>query len=125
MAHRADASQGGDEACHGNGFPLSLETWQVLGTSLHLSKRELEIVRAIFNGGIEARIAHDLNVSVHTVHSHLDRIHKKLHVSHRCALVVRIFTEYLSLESVGLSTEQRSANIPPTIPLQQIEARAL
>ena len=78
-------------------FPLPESVWESLRESLLLSKRELQIVRALFDGGCETSIARDLNVSAHTVHSHLDRLYKKLHVNSRCALAVCVFSEYLAL----------------------------
>ena len=96
-AKRAVADVGPDNG-QAAPFPLTKSGWHALASSLHVSKRELQIVRGIFEGGTEATIAEDLDVSIHTVHSHLDRLYKKLHVPNRCAMVVRIFAEYLRLE---------------------------
>ena len=63
-----------------------------------MSNRELEVVRGVFNGGTELSIAKELKLSVHTVHSHFDRLYKKLGIKSRCALAVRVFAEYLRLQ---------------------------
>jgi DNA-binding NarL/FixJ family response regulator len=78
-------------------FPLPDRQWRSVGEYLRLSGRELQIVRGFFNGGTEATIAGRLRLSSHTVHSHVDRIYKKLNVGSRCGLAVRIFSAYLSL----------------------------
>lgn len=80
-------------------FPLPAEKWQAISRSLDLSDRELEVVQAVFAWSTDASIAEHLGRSSHTIHSQLDRVYKKLGVSNRCGLVVRIFTEYLLLES--------------------------
>ena len=92
-------------------FPLPSSIWQSLGESLHLSGRELQIVCGIFDGGTEASIARDLDLSSHTVHSHLDRLYRKLHVSNRCALAVRVFAEYLALQGQEVRSESASQQI--------------
>jgi DNA-binding CsgD family transcriptional regulator len=66
---------------------------------LALSARESDIVKAVFEDQKEYCIAANLGISSHTVHTHLERIYRKLHVSSRVALVVRVFTEYLSTRS--------------------------
>jgi DNA-binding CsgD family transcriptional regulator len=125
MTRFADASRADGEPCGRDGFPLSREAWEVLASSLHLSERELDIVRGIFDGGAEADIACDLDVSVHTIHSHLDRMYRKLHVGNRCALVVRIFSTYLIMESQGLISVQHCPSALSTVPPEQANAEAL
>ena len=78
---------------------LSDQQWRSITRSLRLSGREFEIVRSIFSDQTEASIALHLGISEHTVHTHLERLYRKLGVSSRCQLVVRIFAEYLSVVS--------------------------
>lgn len=78
---------------------LSQEAWQRVTSALALSARESEILQAIFEDQKECCIAANLGISSHTVHTHLERIYRKLHVSSRVALVVRVFAEYLSKQS--------------------------
>lgn len=80
-------------------FPLSAGNWRLIAGLLNLSDRELQVVQGIFDGGTEASIAEELDISVHTIHSHLDRLHKKLHVTSRCALVLRVFEVHLGIEA--------------------------
>ena len=81
-------------------FPLlPAEKWRAIARSLDLSDRELDVVQAVFAWSTDASIAEHLGRSSHTIHSHLDRVYKKLNVSNRCGLVVRVFSEYLALES--------------------------
>jgi len=76
---------------------LSPEAWAAVALSLHLSPRELEIVRGVFNDDTEHAIADRLQSSPHTVHTHLSRLHHKLHVRTRAQIVLRVFREYLRL----------------------------
>ena len=76
---------------------LPNDAWSVVAKSLQISNRELEIIQGIFDDQKEFTIARELTISVHTVHSHLERLYRKLGVSSRVELVVRIFSEYLSL----------------------------
>jgi DNA-binding CsgD family transcriptional regulator len=78
-------------------FPLSSDEWRRLSDLLGLSPRELEVVQCIFDGGTEQSIARDLNLSAHTVHSHLDRIYKKLCVANRTALTLRVVEVILGM----------------------------
>jgi DNA-binding NarL/FixJ family response regulator len=78
---------------------LSEEDWQHVTSVLALSAREAEILQAVFEDQKECCIAANLGISSHTVHTHLERIYRKLHVSSRVGLVVRVFAEYLSKHS--------------------------
>lgn len=79
---------------------FSKEAWQRVTSVLALSTRESEILEAVFEDQKECCIAANLGISSHTVHTHLERIYRKLHVSSRVELVVRVFAEYLSKPSV-------------------------
>jgi DNA-binding NarL/FixJ family response regulator len=70
--------------------------WRSLATCLGLSPRECGIVRAVFDGASEKRIAEGLGLSPHTVHTYLWRIYRKLHVQSREELLVRVFAEFRS-----------------------------
>ena len=76
---------------------LSQDQWVAIGLSLGLSTRELDVVRCIFDGCSEEAIAQALNISTHTVHTHLDRLYRKLHVTTRSDLILHIFAEYVFL----------------------------
>jgi DNA-binding NarL/FixJ family response regulator len=75
---------------------LTYDGWKAIAKSLRISDRELQIVQGIFDDRKEYAIAHELKISVHTVHTHLERLYRKLGVSSRLGLVLCIVSEYLS-----------------------------
>jgi DNA-binding CsgD family transcriptional regulator len=78
---------------------LSDSAWFAVAAALRLSGRESEILQAVFDDQKESCIAANLGISPHTVHSHLERLYRKLKVSSRVALVIRVFSAYLSNDS--------------------------
>ena len=48
-----------------------------------LTSRELEVLRSFARGSTYEEIAGDMNISRHTVHSHIRNIYSKLHVNNR------------------------------------------
>jgi DNA-binding CsgD family transcriptional regulator len=62
-----------------------------------LSPREAEIVRLMLLNYSELQVSRQLKISTHTVHSHMERIYRKMHVHGRCELVVTLFKVYVSL----------------------------
>jgi DNA-binding NarL/FixJ family response regulator len=80
-----------------NAGVFSEQAWKAVGQSLKFSGRELEIVRGIFEDRTEWAIAADLHISPHTVHTHVDRLHHKLHIANRVQLVLRVMDEFLGL----------------------------
>jgi DNA-binding NarL/FixJ family response regulator len=74
-------------------------TWHRLADQLRFSTRELQIVRAIFADEKEAAIARSLQISPHTVHTHIERLYAKLQIASRVQLVVTVLTELLVLTS--------------------------
>jgi len=91
---------------------LSERAWRLVSRSLGLSVRELQIVRGTFDGRTEAAIGADLGISAHTVHTHVERLHRKLQVPDRVGLVLRIMDEFLRL------TTQRDGQLPPLCALR-------
>ncbi len=76
---------------------FSADVWDRLGGAMRLSARELEILRAIFDDQKESAIAWSLGISPHTVHTHIERIYKKVGVASRCQLLVRVFAQSRSI----------------------------
>ena len=75
------------------------QAWHELIRELHLSPREAEIIRCLLTlDDHESSIAEELSMSRHTVHTHLERLHRKLNVTSRCQLVARVFTAYVRLD---------------------------
>ena len=72
--------------------------WHAIVDSLGLSRRESEILRCLLDDEPEATIATRLDISSHTVHTHLERLYRKLAVNSRCQASMRVFAEYVRLE---------------------------
>lgn len=72
---------------------LSPEQWRSVAAQLHLSERELQVVHGVFDDLKEAAIAQRLGISAHTVHTHLERMYRKLGVNGRCQLIIEVFAE--------------------------------
>jgi DNA-binding CsgD family transcriptional regulator len=80
---------------------ISDSSWSAIVTSLGLSGRESQIARMILGDASEAAIASMLAISPHTVHTHLERLCRKLRVTSRCQVAVRIFQQYVLLAEAG------------------------
>jgi len=76
---------------------FSPQAWLSIASSLKLSGRELQIVHGVFDDQKESTIAFDLNLSVHTVHTHVGRLHRKLRIVDRSQLLQRVMQEFLAL----------------------------
>lgn len=91
--------RGSVNTCSGSAI-FSGRAWSALSRSLWLSRRELQIVRGVFDDLTEFAIAADLHISTHTVHTHFERLHRKLAVVDRVSLVVRVVEEFLKLTTL-------------------------
>jgi DNA-binding NarL/FixJ family response regulator len=89
---------------------ISELAWREIGRSLRLSGREVEIVRATFDDRKETAIATDLGIAPRTVHTHIERLHRKLAVEDRLQLVLRVMREFLAL------TLSSQGKLPPICP---------
>jgi DNA-binding CsgD family transcriptional regulator len=76
---------------------LSEAAWREIARSLKLSGRELQILRAIFDDHTESAIARELGVSPCTIHTYCERLYRKLVVTDRIRLVLRVMDEFLVL----------------------------
>jgi len=74
---------------------MSPAAWQEVGTRLKFSERELEVVVGVFDDLKEAAIAARLGISAHTVHTHLERLYRKLQVNGRGRLITEVLAEHL------------------------------
>ena len=84
-------------ALRADGAIFSDVAWEAIAGRLRLPRRELAIVRCLFDGGKQVGIAADLRISPHTVSTHLERLHRKLGVQDRATLVVNIVRTFLQL----------------------------
>ena len=62
--------------------------WAEIARALRLSRRELQIVRGVFDNRTEHAIAADAGMADGTVHTHLERLYRKLAVTTRVQLVL-------------------------------------
>jgi DNA-binding CsgD family transcriptional regulator len=78
---------------------LNERAWAAIGSSLGLSRRELQIVTSLIEDRLETEheVGRALGISPHTVHTHLERLYKKIGVASRSHLIVRVFAEYVQL----------------------------
>ncbi|MEX0777220.1 MAG: helix-turn-helix transcriptional regulator [Phycisphaeraceae bacterium] len=86
---------------------ISEAAWCCLSARLRLSQREQQIARMILDDFKELRIAREMGLSVHTVHTHLERLYRKLGVSSRVQLVVRLASCHLAV------TAEPGSLLPP------------
>jgi len=91
---------------------LSDHAWLEIGRTLDITKRGLQIVQAVFDNQHEADIAKRFKLSPHTVHMHMNRLFKKLNVTSRTELVLRIVEQMVAL------TLSETAVLPPICPHQ-------
>ncbi len=74
---------------------LTTAQWDSIAAALPLSRRQLQIVRCIFDGLDERSMSRQLGIATGTIHTYLDRLYKKLGVRCRCELIVLVFVVYL------------------------------
>jgi DNA-binding NarL/FixJ family response regulator len=89
---------------------LDAESWAVISRALGLSPREAQIASLMLADETEDAIATRLGISAHTVHTHVERLFRKLCVSSRCQVIVRIFQEYVGLSSRAGALGESSAH---------------
>jgi len=81
---------------------LSELNWQAISTQLRLSCREAQIAFLLLQNRSENDVATELGISVHTVHSHLGRLYRKLAIKCRLELIVRVFAAYVELHALTI-----------------------
>ena len=87
------------------------QAWAEIARSLGLSGRELEILQGVFRNDTESAIAAALGISSHTVHTYFERLYRKLGVSDRIALILRVVQVVLTLTmSPGSALSRGCAN---------------
>ena len=69
--------------------------WDAVSKLLRLSPRELQIVQLVFRDFTDDAIAQSLQISVHTVHTYIGRIYRKLDIRSRTQLIIVVFETYL------------------------------
>ena len=82
-------------AVGGDRSPVPDHAWSGISTRLNLTDRETAIVRGLFQRMNEEAIGSALGISHHTVHTHLNRVYRKLKVQSRADLFLRVVKEYM------------------------------
>jgi DNA-binding CsgD family transcriptional regulator len=91
-----------EKVCQGDngqdgGCLFGQEVWFYIAQRLSLSGRELQITQGVFDDKKESVIAKELGISPHTVHTHIERLYRKLRVNSRVDLVVHVTECHLRL----------------------------
>lgn len=76
--------------------------------ALRLSNREADIVKQACYDDSVGVIAARLGLSPHTVHTHRERLYRKLNVNSLCQVMSVVFAAHVSLERMRLSPEMAS-----------------
>jgi len=103
---------------------FSDQAWEEIGRSFKLSGRELQVVKEIFDDHTEFAIAANFGVSQHTVHTYCERLYRKLDVTGRVKLVLRVVDEFFALTAApgsGLSARQPGHRSPLPAPQLKVE----
>ena len=79
---------------------FSDEAWTELCRSLQLSKCELQLIQRVFDDQTESEMAQELGISPNSVHTHMERLRRKLVVSDRAELLLRTMCEFLRLTTM-------------------------
>ena len=77
--------------CSNGGGLFCEKAWAGLAEKLELSPRQMEIARCILADQSHGKIAQALGLSRGTVHTHVERLHEKLHVHSRVQLATLVF----------------------------------
>lgn len=70
---------------------VSENEWVQLRKTAGLSPRQADIVRHIVRGKSDKQIASELNITVPTVRTHIDRLFRKFDLNDRMELLVYVF----------------------------------
>jgi DNA-binding CsgD family transcriptional regulator len=76
---------------------LSEHAWIEIGRALGVTSREVQIIQAVFDNLTQKGIACRFAITEHTAHTHLNRLFKKLNVSTRTELVLRVMEQMIAL----------------------------
>lgn len=90
-----DPSQTVPTLIGGDRSPVADHAWPGIAARLKLTDRETAIIRGLFHRMNETAIASALGISHHTVHTHLNRVYRKLKVQSRADLFLRVVKEYV------------------------------
>lgn len=87
----------GGNALNGLFSPTEIDA---IARALRLSEREVEVALLALEDLGEVQIAERLGVSPRTVHTHFDRLYRKLDVHSRPAMLVKLFRTFRCVQHV-------------------------
>jgi len=64
------------------------EAWKCMASDMRLSLRELQILQQLLDDKKETVIATSLGISPHTIHTHIERLYRKLGVRSRVEMAL-------------------------------------
>jgi DNA-binding CsgD family transcriptional regulator len=73
---------------------FSGDEWIELKRDLSLSPRQADVVEQLLQGHSDKQIAHELQMSVPTVRTHLCRLFTRFGVEDRCELIVHVYRRF-------------------------------
>lgn len=94
--HRPDAGESPTSDGSGKSL-LTLRDWHRVAAELELSPRQLELIRHIFDGKKLITVALEMNLSLGTVKTYSQRIHRKLQVSDQRELTLAVIRTHMRL----------------------------
>lgn len=91
------------------------DQWPKIFEVLEISEREGEVCRLLFEGLTREEIATKMTIKVRTVRHYLERLHTKLRVNNRVALVLRIIQvrDAIHRSSPPDESDPETPNSPP------------
>ena len=88
---------------------ITSDQWAHVVVTLKLSPRQQQIVECVLGGTDgEVQIAEQLRMSSKTLHTHMERLYRKLSVTSRSQLLARVFLAY-ALHVHTESSDKQSA----------------
>lgn len=106
---------------------VSEKEWGLLKETAGLSPRQADIVKHIIRGKSDRQIASELNITVPTVRTHIDRLFRKFDLNDRLELLVYIFVlvrNGWAREDMNPSAEARSHRVFSGVDMEHHERTA-
>lgn len=81
--------------------------WSAVVHNLSLSERESAIAALLLRGHSQPQIAAEMKISVHTVHTHLERLYRKLGVHSGKAVIAKLFQVYVETSQSQIQDKRK------------------
>lgn len=106
VLHSAEKSSTNAIDAGANNFIAAMK-WSAVVHSLSLSEKESAIAALLLRGYSQHQIAAEMRISVHTVHTHLERLYRKLDVHSGKAVIARLFQAYVETTQPRIGRQAR------------------